>query len=262
MRTRKNGRTLKTTLTSLEVVDVLVELQGARVTELADYLDIPKSVAYNHLRTLQEAGYLTMNGDEYRVGLKFRYVGANARLGDEAYQVAIQVTEEMDDQTNFDTDFIVEENGIGRYLKVHWDEVNVSSVYPLIGEQVFLHRTAAGKAILATFREEKVDRIVERWGLPTRTENTISSREALDRELERTRKRGYGLNRSENRDGTRAVGMAAFRPNGTVLGAMSISSPVFRSEEDMFNDRALKLLRTHINELEERLNERDLDSAQ
>lgn len=45
---------VKATRVSFDVVDTLRELDGARVTEVADHLDLPRSTGHNHMRTLEE----------------------------------------------------------------------------------------------------------------------------------------------------------------------------------------------------------------
>jgi IclR family transcriptional regulator, acetate operon repressor len=44
---------VKSTETTFEIIEALMDLDGAGVTELANYLDLPKSNVHNYLSTLR-----------------------------------------------------------------------------------------------------------------------------------------------------------------------------------------------------------------
>ena len=59
----KQTRTVDATGTSFEIVEALVDLGGAGVSELATTLDIPKSTTHNHLQTLiKKVGWIAKSG--------------------------------------------------------------------------------------------------------------------------------------------------------------------------------------------------------
>jgi DNA-binding IclR family transcriptional regulator len=253
MRTRESGRILKSSSVTLEIIDAVVELEGARVSQIADHLDISESAASNHLHTLRRADFLTAEGDIYQPSLKFAKLGEHARTRDPAYHHAIEITNELDEKTNFETSFSVEENGLGRYLRPEVEATSDVDKYFTIGERIYLHTTAVGKAILANYPEERVDYIIDRRGLPKQTEQTITSREELKKELKQVREQGYALNRGEDVEGVYAVGQAVKKPSGAVLGAISIGGPAFRTEKQRFEERFTAVLDEHIEKLEARL---------
>lgn len=253
MRTKETGRILKSSSLTLEIIDTVAELEGARVTQIADRLDISKSAASNHLHTLRKAGFLVREGDLYKPSLKFAKLGEHAKHRDPAYHHAIEITNELDERTNFETAFTVEENGIGRYLRPEVEVATDVDQYFIVGEKMHLHTVAAGKAILAHYPEERVDFIIDRWGLPKKTEETITSRESLKEELEEIRNKGYAVNRGEDWEGVYAIAQVAKKPSGTVLGAFSIGGPAFRTKKQEFEDRYNPLLDDHVKKLEARL---------
>lgn len=255
MRTEESGRILKSTSVSLEIIDTVVELEGARVSEIADHLAISESTASNHLHTLRRADFLTADGDIYQPSLKFAKLGEHAKTRDPAYQHAIESTNELDEKTNFETSFAVEENGLGRYLRPEVDVTTDVDKYFTIGERMYLHTTAVGKAILANYPDDRVDFIIDRRGLPERTDQTITSRDKLKTELEEIRKQGYALNRGEDWAGVYAIGQAVTKPSGAVLGATSIGGPTVRTNTDRFEEQFTGILDKHVTELETRLEE-------
>ena len=75
-----------------------------------------------------------------------------------------------------------------------------------VGRRVPLHCTAVGKATLAQLDEVKVREIIERAGMPTQTQFTISSTFPLFiAQLDLIRTRGYGTDEGEQEVGVRCV---------------------------------------------------------
>lgn len=233
MRPIDTGRTLKTTDTSLRIVEALQDLQGARVTEIAEHLDLSKSSVHNHLSTLRKRGYVVMEGDEYHPSLRFSNLGMYTRNRKDSYRRARGLAERLAEETGLDSDVIIEENGRGIYLKTEADNED-PNLFPHVGDRIYLHAIATGKAILAELPDRYVERVIDHWGLPERTENTITDPESLLTELESVREQGYAFNRGENNAGIRAVGAAVHEPNGAVLGALSVSGPKYRMNGEWF----------------------------
>ena len=63
MRTQESGRILQSSSVTLDIIDAVVALEGARVSQVADHVDVSESTASNHLHTLRRAGFLTTEGD-------------------------------------------------------------------------------------------------------------------------------------------------------------------------------------------------------
>ena len=83
-----------------------------------------------------------------------------------------------------------------------------------VGRRVPLHCTAVGKAMLAQLGNEEVREIVERAGMPEKTQFTITDPAELIAQLELVRVRGYGTDEGEQEVGVRCVAVP-------VLGAPS-----------------------------------------
>jgi DNA-binding IclR family transcriptional regulator len=250
MRITNTGRRLKTTETSLAVVEALQKLDGARVTELADYLNTSKSTVHNHLSTLRKNGYVVLEGDEYNLGLQFANLGTYAQNRKSGYDTARELSEAVAESTGLESDFIVEENGRGVYLETEARSAD-QNLYPHVGDWMYLHSVAAGKAILAEYTDDQVEQIIDRWGLPKQTENTITDASELFAELETVREEGYAFNRGENNEGVRAVGTAVRDGDGTLLGAVSVSGPSYRMSGEWFEQNLPQLLVETVEEYEE-----------
>jgi len=208
-------------------------MDGARITELTEEVDLSKGTIYQHLTTLKQHGYIVKEGDVYHLGLRFAKLGEYTRNRKPEYIKARELTQELADQTNLDASFVVEENGRGVYLRSAGDETSGPHL-PQVGERLHLHSIAAGKAILAELPESRVDTICDTWGLPALTENTITEREELNTVLQRINVQGHAFNHGENTEGVRAVAVPVIQSNGMVLGAVSVEGPSYRLQGDWF----------------------------
>jgi len=231
---REAKNPVKTTERSLDIVETLREMDGARLTELADRLDLPNSTVHNHLSTLLERDYVLKDGNVYRVSLRFLDLGEYARNRRKIYELAKPEVEELAADTGEVANLLVEEMGLGVYL---WSSEGENAV-PLDihpGKHVYLHATALGKCILAHLSDKRVAEIADRRGLPAETDKTISDIETLFEELQTVRDQGYAIDDEERVRGMRCIGAAVKSESGNVIGAISVSGPVSAMPMDRLN---------------------------
>lgn len=240
--------------TTNEIVEALDELNGARVTELADHLDRPQSVVHNHLTTLKELEYVVQENNEYRLGLRFLKFGERVRRRTQLYDIAHPEVENLAAQSGELITLLVEEHGRGIYLDVGQGSQDIN--YPAIsGTRTYLHCSAVGKSILAHLPEARVDEIIDEHGLPGQSSNTITDRAALEEELEAIRERGLAFDMEEFREGMRSVGTAIHLQDGTPIGALSIAGPAHRMKGDRLREEMPELLHQSVNVIELNLND-------
>jgi DNA-binding IclR family transcriptional regulator len=243
------SRELQTTATSLDVIEILRELDGGRVTELATELDLAPSTVHSHLTTLLTRGYVTKTGDEYRLSLRFLDHGDYVRTRKKAYRIAESYTDQLAQETDCRAVFTVEENGKGVYVHTSSGKHAVWT-YSTVGKQFYLHQTASGKAILSGFSKSKVKEIISQQGLPLATENTITDQKVLFDQLKSIRESGIAFNYEEQLEGIKAVGVPVSGSDNRVLGAFSVASPANRLTEDRFEKDIPKILLGVANEFE------------
>lgn len=245
---------VKALLTTNEVIDALNELNGARVTDVANYIDRPQSVVHNHLNTLRELEYVVKSDDEYKLGLGFLGIGVRARHRIALYEAARPEVRKLAEETGELITLLVEEHGRGVYLDIGQGSDDIR--YPALpGNRIHLHCSAVGKAILAGLSDETVDEIVRDHGLPQQTPHTITDREKLHRELETVRERELAFDIEEFREGLKSVGAPITRQDGTVLGSLSVAGPAHRMKDERLEEDLADALRRSINVIELNLNE-------
>jgi DNA-binding IclR family transcriptional regulator len=254
-------RTLKTVSRAFDIVRALEELNGAGVTELADHLDVSKSVVYTYLSSLREEKYVVKEEGEYRLSLQFLLVGEYVRNENTLYRIGKSELEKLAEQTGEFAHLATEQHGLGVNLYKVSGEKAVGSDYQVnkLQRADYLHFSATGKSILAHLPRERVEWIVDRYGLPRKTEATITDRDELFEELELIRERGYSLNEEEEIKGLQAVGAPVRNRHGRVLGSISVSGPVKRMKEPGYHDELVESVVNTANVIEVNVNMEETD---
>jgi len=235
------GRTVKSDETLFALIEEIRNANGISVTDLANRLDLAKSSVHNHLSTMRSYGFVVKRDGLYYLGLEFFKYGQHTRNTRDFYSAALPVLDDIARDTNESTWLMTYENGRLMYLdgRDPNDEINVSA---LIGSWEHMHANSGGKAILAHLSEKEVDDIVSEHGLPEMTDETITDRETLDKELERIREQGYALNLGEGLREMNAVATPLISQE-TVEGALSVAGPTYRVSRERCEGELLDRLR-------------------
>ncbi|MFD1562610.1 IclR family transcriptional regulator [Haloarchaeobius amylolyticus] len=227
-------RSVKTADNVFELIDVMRRLEGGTVSEITDEVDLARSTVHAYLSTMAKHGYVDKKGDAYEPSLKFLELGIEAQLREPLTQASKPVAEEIAAETGEVAWIIVEEHGQAVYL-LNSEGENAVQSRGRVGKRTSMHDIAAGKAILAHLPEERIESIIDSYGLPERTENTITDREDLYEELALIRDQGYAVNDGETIENLRAVASPIMH-GGSVCGAVGIAGPRNRMTDDVLYD--------------------------
>jgi DNA-binding IclR family transcriptional regulator len=249
MANEPNDGTIQSVNVVVSILELLQERDGARVTEVAEELEIAKSTVHRHLKTLLLRDLIVKEGDEYQIGLRFLELGEYAKNRKPAYLLAEEKVEELAATTDERAQFIVEEHGRAVYVFRETGE-NAIQTDPGLGKRIPIHATSAGKAILAHLPQERVESILDTHGLESLTPNTITEKEALMNQLAEIRERGHSFNLQENITGLHAVGVPVKGDGGRIIGALSVSGPTKRMTDELLHTEVPQLLMGVANELE------------
>lgn len=248
---KTTGRILSTTEASLRLIETLVHEGGAEATELAEELDLAHSTVHNHLNTLSQYGYIVREGTTYNIGAKFCHIGDYVRRRKPEYLIAGDIVAELGQATKLEADFAVEENG--HVISLH-NELKFSdeSHFLTDGRFFHVHSTASGKAMLAEYSQSRVERIIDQWGLPKKTDQTITNEEELFAELKRVREQGYATSNEEAIDGLWAIAKVVKTPMGDVCGSLNLSAPTYLHDNEI-RQSAIETLNEQVELFEERI---------
>jgi len=247
-----NDVPVRTVGTAFRVLEVVLSKDGASLNEVVDELDLAPSTAYNHLTTLREFGFIVREYNTYYIGLRSRQFGEYAQMRRELYDIVKEHVTDLADTVDATAGFSVAEHGraypIYRTLKY---PVERSFADRFV---FYLHTSAVGKAMLANRTDDEIAAVVDRWGLPEVTSNSITTEAALWEELHSVTEQGYAINSEESKEGLRAIGAAVHGPDGRTWGALSLSGPTYWLVEAEMNRLSSDLIQT-TEDIEERLAE-------
>lgn len=228
-----------------QILELLKELDGARLVELESRVDLSKGTIHSYLATLEQCGLVSREGRTYTVGLGCLTLGGYARDREPLYVLGREGADELAESTGELVALMIEWNGRSTYLYQRSGE-RAMTMDSHLGVQLPMHCTASGKAILAELSVERVEEILDVHGLPVWTDNTITDREELHEELEGIRSQGVAFDDEERIDGLRGIGVPIKR-EGSLLGSIAMAGPVNRLEGDWYReelpDRLIKIKR-------------------
>src|SRR5918998_2743365 len=215
---------------AMQVLDLFsLERPEWGVSEAARTLQLPKSSTSELMSSLANQRLLSRTA-------KGRY-----RLGWRLFELS---------QTLLDTtEFRIEARKVMEELVRTWGETvhlavldGVQAVYieklqptPAVkikitraGARLPAHSSGLGKVLLAHSEWEYIAGLFEDQGMPTLTQNTITTLDTLAEELEQVRERGYAYDHEETLVGLCCVAAPVYGSEGKVAAAVSFSVPAYR----------------------------------
>ncbi len=242
---KSQRRSVQSVTRALEIVEALAGAGGpAGITDIAEVVDVPLPTIHRLLHTLIDGGYVFQTPRrQYALGARLislsRYAGGALGVALRPYlNKVVEACGESVSVAMLDQDF-------ARYI-AHVPAEYSMRMFTEVGNQVSLHTTGVGKAILSGMPPAEVERIVRRAGLRQITVNTITDLGRLLEELAEARKLGYAVDMEEHELGVRCVAVPIPGPLGL---AMSVSGPVTRMTDDAIENVALPALRAAATEI-------------
>jgi DNA-binding IclR family transcriptional regulator len=222
---------VKTLDKSLLVLAALVDMPNASLTELARQVSIDKVIVYRILKTFVAHRYVVRDTKtrRYRIGpapLEIAQRFAQTNPPHILLQPRLQMLRDRCGETVHFTTLSGDE-----ILLVSVNQSpNRVRVVGEVGERAPVHCTASGKAFLAFAAPALLEPLFA--GRPPRlTPRTIVDLDAMRREVELIRRRGYAIDNEEFDVGSRAVAAPVFDHVGNCSGCITIVGPSSRFGE-------------------------------
>lgn len=232
----KQGDEESKTIKSVEnAILILEELRGcgqAGVSELSDRVGLSKGTVHHYLATLRKQNFVEKTDGVYQLGLRPLSYGGTARERERVFRIGKEGVDRLARTTDETARLIVERQGyaVTLYQSTHYDREKLPTH---LGSREDLHSTAAGKAMLSVMSDNRVEEILERNRVP-HTDNTVVEADALRAEIKEIRSRGIAFDNQEQFDGVRCVATALATEVDELLGAISVSGPVDRLDDETF----------------------------
>jgi DNA-binding IclR family transcriptional regulator len=208
---------------------------GMRMREISETLSLPANSVFRITGLLEERGYLLRDGEDmrYRLSRKLLSLGYAAIGEDKLIEHALDVMQSLRDETQ-ETVLI----GIRLELEgIVLEQIAASQPVKFLvdpGTRFPLHTSAPGKAILASLPAGERDLLLGKMAFKRYTPQTIRTRAQLETVIEDARRKGYGIDRSEEIEGLHCVGSAILNHRGYPIAAIWVTGPSFRFPESAF----------------------------
>jgi len=216
---------------ALELLIALGELSsknrnGVRLSDVDEHSGISAPTAHRLFQFLKTHRFVEQDesSKRYRLGPKILALSAQLHGGFDLRQRTVPYLTDLARKTMLTAHLAIRDGTQGIYIE------KVESRQPIrlaseVGQRVFLHSSALGKAMMAFSGPEVLEAVVTA-GLETRTPNTITNGVGLTRELAVIRKRGYAVDNQENEPGIICIAAPIFNHTNHVIAAISIAGTV------------------------------------
>jgi IclR family acetate operon transcriptional repressor len=214
---------------ALAILKVLADSEGMSLTELSDAAGQAPATVYRVLSTFEAHGMVEVQpatqlwfiGQEaFRIGSAFL---GRTSLVEQARAVMRGLMAETGETANL---AIADGGQVVFISQVETHEPIRAFFRP--GTRGPIHASGIGKALLAYYPEEALERIVRGQGLEAFTARTITDRERLIAELAATRARGWAMDDEERTVGMRCIAAPIFNEFREAVAGVSISGPTDR----------------------------------
>lgn len=223
------------------LLEVIADHGGvASLSVMAQRSDLPLPTIHRLLRTLVDLGYLRQQPSrEYALGPRLIHLGDSSgrMIATWARPHLARLVDELGETANLamlDGDQIVY---VAQVPSRH-----SMRLFTEVGQRVFPHCTAVGKALLSVLPAEQAEAILRRTGMQAHTDRTIVDPQALTEQLEWSRRHGYAVDEGEREIGVRCVAVPV--RDAPARMAMSISGPAPRMTDDLLGRSVPVLLST------------------
>ena len=225
--TEKNQSVEKT----LQIIETMAENKGPmRLSDISAKVKYPASTVLRMLNALISLGYVKQDAEtsRYLLTMKFCRIGELVKSQYSIRDLVRPYLQELSRRCQESSCLAVEDDMTVVYIDVVDGPDKILKTLQRIGKIAPMHCTGVGKLLLLNYSEEQLEFFAEQKGLPKLTDNTITTLEALKKELEKIRMQGYALDNEEFEIGARCVAAPIRDYTGKIVACISISGPVSR----------------------------------
>ncbi len=227
----KPSSTNQSTQIAFAIIELLAQNgQPMRLLDISQRLGLNSSKVLRFLTALQAMGYVSQNKTThlYRLTFKLCRIANQISSRDELYSLTHPYLVHLNEV--FQEALCV---SVERDMRMVYADVAVSVNQSLmsvqrIGNESPMHCTGNGKLLLLNYTPEQLDRFIQERGLERRTENTITTREALVAALEKIRAEGVAYDDEECEAGVRCIACPIRDYTGAIVAGISATGPSSR----------------------------------
>ena len=218
----------------MTLLDVLAKhADPLPLKQLAIETGLHPSTAHRILGAMSSSGFVERSdAGVYRLGIRLLELGSLVKsrisLRDTAMPEMLRLHAATGESVNLgvragDEIVYVERTSSGR---------SAVRVVHIVGARAPLHTTATGKLFLVEDGPQKIKDYARRTGLPASTTTSITTLQALEKELDKVRRHGVAYDLDEVENGVRCIAAGIRDDSGELVAGLSLSTPSERFNPD------------------------------
>lgn len=210
------------------ILEILSDYEFLALKDITKIAGLNKTTTFRILQSLISNGYIKkFKNNKYGLSFKTFKIGNKIAQNISFMPIAKRTIAKLANEINQIIHLVIIDNNEILYLdKYTPDDMGKHMRYSKIGKTAPVYCTAAGKAILAYYSEEEIEKIWDKINVVKFTSRTIINYDTLINDLRRIKDKGYATEYEEYELGLFCIGSAFFNRGGEVAGAISISIPL------------------------------------
>ena len=215
---------------ALHILEILSEdEEGYRLTDLAERSGLSPSTVHRLLTTMAERRFVQFDSTDglWHIGRQSYTVGATFVRRRNYVAQTLPFLRLLRDQTRETVNLAVADGGqIVILTQIESREIVRAITRP--GGRATMTSSGLGKAIMAHYSDDDISEIIQKYGMPRVTPNSITRSSDLREHLKHVRAQGYAVDDEEATIGLRCVAAAIYDEISEPLAAISASGPTAR----------------------------------
>lgn len=240
-----SGAKLNASAKLLRVLEAVADPSGPhRLSTLVERTGLAKTSVYRLLTELIENGYVARDANgRYRGATALNVLAAKV-AGGEGQKTINSFLKRLQDDVGNTIHFALRAGDRAVYIDKVEGTDQPFRMASRPGNELALHSTAIGKAVLAHLSEQEVRGYAARTRLPASTNKTITEVGALLADGAEVREQGYSIDDEENEKMIRCIAAPVFNRAHEPVGGISISTVAAFVSDDQLLSYAPKLIAT------------------
>ena len=229
---------------AIGIMEAVADVDGITLTSIAHQTGTTTSTAHRILTSLETNGFVTMDRERklWFVGVRAFQVGNGFLRNRKVVDLARPIMRDLMSETGESVNLGVEDDGTIVYL-AQIECHNPIRAFHRPGTRTPIHSSAMGKAIMATWPDADIRKLMEKVGMPGFTRKTLTNDRRFFADLEKTRERHWAFDDEEATVGMRCVAASIANEFEEVVGAVSISGPTTRLTYDRVGELGPRIKR-------------------
>jgi IclR family transcriptional regulator, carbohydrate utilization repressor len=215
------------------LIDVLASHEeSVSLKEISEKAGLHPSTAHRILNDLATGRFVDRpQPGSYRLGMRLLELGNLVKGRLNVRDAALAPMRELHKLIQQPVNLSMRQGDEIVYVERAYSERSGMQVVRAIGGHAPLHLTSVGKLFLAADDPQRIRAYATRTGLQGHTKNSLTSLEALERELGKVRQYGQASDNEELELGVRCMAAGIYDDQNKLVAGLSISAPSGRLED-------------------------------